>query len=232
MADSSTIQGLGSNIITPSASTATSGTSSANSLNFNSFLTLFTTQLQHQDPNNPMESYELASQLAQFSTVAKLTEATSLLTNIQNYAVAINNSEMSSLVGKDVAAQKSTMDVTSDSVSSLKYTLDSPSTVTITVSDSDGNVVYTGSKGNLAAGTYDVGWDGKNTNGKRVSDGTYSVAVSATDASETVTNPTTFLKGTVSTCTLDNTNPYYTLSSGEKVSVASVYKIATAGETN
>jgi len=235
MADSSTstVQGLGSNIITAPASTSTTSTSSANSLDFNSFLTLFTTQLQYQDPQNPMESYELASQLAQFSTVAKLTEATSLLTNIQTYATAINNSEMASLVGKDVAAQKSTMDVSSGSVSKLNYMLDSDATdVTVTVSNSDGNTVYTGSKGSQSAGTYEVGWNGKNTSGTTVDDGTYTVKVTSTDSSGTTSTVTTLLTGTVSSCTLNESVPYYTLADGSKVAAANVYKILTAGSSS
>lgn len=232
MASSSTIQGLGSNIVQAAAGSSSPGTSSTNSLNFNSFLTLFTTQLQHQDPQNPMESYELASQLAQFSSVAKLTEATSLLTNLQTYATAINNSEMASLVGKDVAAEKNTIEVASDSVGNLKYMLDSAALVNITVTDSDGNVVYSGSKGIQSAGTYDVGWDGKNTSGTKVGNGTYTVSVTAADSSGTSSTPATFLTGTVSTCTLDSSNPYYILSDGTKVAVASVYKISTAGVTN
>ena len=48
-----------------------------NTLNMNSFLTMFLAQLQNQDPTNPMQSYELASQLAQFTTVQQLSQATS-----------------------------------------------------------------------------------------------------------------------------------------------------------
>src|SRR3546814_11715381 len=47
------------------------------------FLTLLVTQLQNQDPLNPMENAELTSQLAQISTVEGIT-------NLKNTLLAIS----------------------------------------------------------------------------------------------------------------------------------------------
>ena len=55
-----TIAGLGSGLVSNTASTAQSST--ASSMNMNSFLQMFCTQLQYQDPTNPLESYQLAAQ--------------------------------------------------------------------------------------------------------------------------------------------------------------------------
>ena len=40
----------------------------------NAFMNLLVTQLQHQDPTNPMEDAEFIAQLATFTQVEKLTE--------------------------------------------------------------------------------------------------------------------------------------------------------------
>ena len=106
-------------------------------MNANSFMTLFLAQLQNQDPTNPMQSYELAAQLAQFTTVQELTQATSLLGNLQQYTAAINNAQITSLVGQQVTAQMNTINVSSGSPSALNYTLSTPATVTVTITDSE-----------------------------------------------------------------------------------------------
>ncbi len=43
------------------------------------FLKLMTTQLQHQDPMKPMDNGEFLGQMAQFSTVAGITEMSTAL---------------------------------------------------------------------------------------------------------------------------------------------------------
>lgn len=229
MADTtSAIQGmLGSGLAT--STDTTSSTSSSSAFDMNSFLTMFVTQLKYQDPTNPMESYELASQLAQFSTVAKLTEATTLLTSLQNYAASINNATMSSLVGKEVTANKSTIDVTADNVDVLEYRLDeAAASVTVTVTDSNGNVVHTSTTTGQDAGDHEIGWDGKDASGNRVASGAYNCTVLATYADGSTASLQTTVHGQVYSCNLNPTNPYFVLSgaSGTKLPASSVYEVA------
>ncbi len=47
------------------------------------FLKLLVTQLQHQDPLDPMDDTEFIAQLAQFSSLEKLTEMASTLARIE-----------------------------------------------------------------------------------------------------------------------------------------------------
>ena len=64
-------------------------------LDRNAFLTLLITQLQHQDPLNPMENHEFIAQLAQFSSLEAMQE---LNTHTQR-------GHAFSLVGRDVMAE-------------------------------------------------------------------------------------------------------------------------------
>jgi len=56
-------------------------------LDKNAFLTLLVTQLQNQDPTNPMDNAEFINQLATFSSLEKLTE---IATGIKNLEASIN----------------------------------------------------------------------------------------------------------------------------------------------
>ena len=67
------------------------------------FLTLFTTQLQNQNPLDPMENEAFVAQLAQFS---QLEATTKMSDNLQNLIASLSNERMSSaagLIGKKVS---------------------------------------------------------------------------------------------------------------------------------
>ena len=61
---------------TPAAGTqfpsSTSSSASTNGLNENSFMTLLTTQLQAQDPLNPMDPSQMVDQLTQINSLQQL----------------------------------------------------------------------------------------------------------------------------------------------------------------
>lgn len=225
---------LGGALASQSSSTSTaatsnnSSTSSSSSLDMNAFLQMFTTQLKYQDPSNPLESHEMAAQLAQFSTVEKLTQATSLLNNIQNLSIGINNTGIASLVGKEVTALKSTVNVTADKVGDLDYKLDEPATVTITIKDSSGKTVQTLTKTADAAGSYKVGWDGKDADGNRVKEGEYTYEVKALNQEGEISTVRTSIHGVIYSCSLDSENPTYLLGGpdGVRVPVSDVFEIA------
>ena len=168
---------------------------------------MFLTQLQNQDPTNPMQSYELASQLAQFTTVEQLSQATTSLNNIQQYSAGIDNGEITSLVGKQVTAQRSEIDVSSGSPTTLNYTLAAPATVSFTIQDSNGNTVYTGNPGSQSAGSYSVPWTGKDSSGNTVADGAYTCTVTATASDGTATTVQTTVQGQVYSCNLNDQPP-------------------------
>jgi flagellar basal-body rod modification protein FlgD len=70
-----------------------------NQLGKDAFLKLLTTQLQHQDPLNPMEDSEFMGQMAQFSTLEQITNMATA-----NTAMADNLtfSKSVSLIGRTV----------------------------------------------------------------------------------------------------------------------------------
>ncbi len=228
------IYGIGSGLSNAVSASSSSSQSVASSLNSSDYMTLFLAQLQNQDPTDPMQSYELAAQLAQFTTVQELSQATTNLGNLQQYSADINNAQMSSLVGQDVTVQMNTINVSSGSPSELDYSLSAPATVTATITDSTGATVNTLNLGSQTAGSYSVPWTGTDSTGKTVSDGAYTCTLTATAASGTATAVPTTISGQVYSCNLGSTPPTYTLSgpNGIVVPVSSVSGVAGKSSTN
>jgi flagellar basal-body rod modification protein FlgD len=78
------------NIMTPITSATTAAVNSTDSLasatstlNQNDFLKLLVAQMQYQDPMNPQSDTEMASQMAQFTSLQQATQSTSSLAMIQ-----------------------------------------------------------------------------------------------------------------------------------------------------
>jgi flagellar basal-body rod modification protein FlgD len=83
------------------SSTAPSSATNTKSLNLTSgdFMQLLVTQLQNQDPLNPVSSTDFASQLAQFSTLQGVTD---LNTNFSSMLQLQQLTQGAALVGKNV----------------------------------------------------------------------------------------------------------------------------------
>lgn len=71
---------------------------------FETFLTMLTTQMQNQDPLNPIESTDFAVQLATFSGVEQQVRTNDLLAAMQAQLGASGMSEYASWVGMEVRA--------------------------------------------------------------------------------------------------------------------------------
>ncbi|MGQ9671317.1 flagellar hook assembly protein FlgD [Desulfosoma sp.] len=165
------------------AASAANMVGARNLSDMNSFLMLFTTQLQHQDPTNPMAAYEMAAQLAQFSTVEQLTRVNTQLQAQQNYLISINNAMGVQLLGKTVVAQDNRLQLKDGTVSRAGFSLDSAAQVKVTITDSAGKTVRTLTLASLEPGRHEFTWDGMDDQGKALPNGTYSFSVEATSAS-------------------------------------------------
>ncbi|WP_281973046.1 flagellar hook capping FlgD N-terminal domain-containing protein [Ruegeria faecimaris] len=93
-------QNTGANA-TQTQSSAQSGTSGLAS-DFETFLLMLTAQARNQDPLEPLDSSEYASQLAQFSMVEQQVQTNDLLTALAYSLGSVNLEELASWVGMDV----------------------------------------------------------------------------------------------------------------------------------
>jgi flagellar basal-body rod modification protein FlgD len=87
------VDAIGSTTNTPSATTTTDKNAVAGgALGEDAFMQLLVTQLQHQDPTQPQDSSEFVAQLAQFTSVEKLTSIDSSLATIKQSIAGLSGS--------------------------------------------------------------------------------------------------------------------------------------------
>jgi flagellar basal-body rod modification protein FlgD len=115
----STTKTTGTTATTAKSNTTTSGTgttgstksstaTSKNTLDKDTFLKLFTTQLQYQDPLNPMDASAFTTQLAQFSSLEQLYNANDNLKSLMGSQSSLLPALSAGLIGKNVTLNDGT----------------------------------------------------------------------------------------------------------------------------
>ena len=209
------------------STTATSSSSSTtSSLTSSDFLNLLVNELQTQDPLDPTNSTDFINQLTSY---ANFDEQQTLNTNLSSLATSFNSLltlNASNYIGKTVEAKADTATL-QNGQASFGYSLNSAaSSVTLTVTDSSGNAVWTGS-GTTTAGSNSFAWDGKTTDGTQLSDGgQYSLSVAATDSSGNAISGYTTVSGTVTGVDSSSGTPMLTVS-GTPINISSIIDVTS-----
>lgn len=170
------------------AQSGANGSSTAQGLQ-DQFLKLLVTQLQNQDPLNPMQNAELTSQLAQISTVEGINNLKNTMLAISGQIDVSQSMNAVAMIGKGVLIPGTKVKVGVDGDNAAErvvtpYGLDlqgDAQKVQVRISDSNGAVVRTIEMGEQKTGVYTLNWDGKNDSGVALDAGAYTVSVLATD---------------------------------------------------
>jgi len=159
-----------------------------------SFLTLLVAQLKNQDPTNPMQNNELTTQLAQISTVSGIEKLNTTLGSISGQLDNNASLQASTLIGHGVMIPGTTVLAGKETTTPFGVELQQAADkVTATITDKAGVVVRTIDIGALKAGVHSFNWDGTLTDGTAAPDGSYNVAISASNgATQLVAQPLQF----------------------------------------
>ncbi len=144
------------------------------------FLKLFTTQLNNQDPTDPVKNEAFVAQLAQFS---QLEATTNMSTNLGTLATSLSSNQITgsaNLIGKSVSVPDGPAQLTSGQ--SVAATIALPSGaegVTLQVFNSSGNLVSTQTAGAQTAGDMLFSWNGQDDTGNALPSGNYRFVANA-----------------------------------------------------
>jgi flagellar basal-body rod modification protein FlgD len=228
---------------TTSSSSGTSSTSSdissgvsSLSTSYQTFLTLLTTQLKNQDPSSPEDPDQFTTELVQMTGVQQQLLSNQLLQQLVNASPSQGVTSDVGLIGQNVSASTSSATLTNGSAT-WDYTL--PSSVanaTVTVTDSTGAVVYSGSAPSFASGAHSFTWNGEANQGaasgsQEPNGGTYTLTMSATDTSGSAVSPTIGVSGTATS--VQNTAGTTTVTvDGVQVPVSSINSVSAAAASS
>jgi flagellar basal-body rod modification protein FlgD len=195
--------------------TSTNPTSKKSALDQADFLKIFVTQLRFQDPLEPLDNYQMASQMAQFSMVQSLNGLTESIKSMESSQAAANNLQAAALVGKKVEVKGSALTLSQGAASEGSYQLDKPGKLTVRILNDKGSLVRVIETQVSDTQKHQFLWDGKNDQGIAIPDGQYSFQVSAVDAQGGNIEVKTTMAGKVDGVTLDQGNAYLQIGSNK-----------------
>ena len=168
------------------------------------FLTLFTAQLQNQNPLEPVKNEAFVAQLAQFSQLEALTN---MQTSLDTFVTSMSGERMlnsASLIGKKVAITDALTPLAQGGKIDASINLpEGAAGIQINVHDAKGNLVKEIVAGPQLPGGMSVQWDGTNNAGQLATPGLYQLSAQAVINGKTATVPV----NTLATVRAITTNP-------------------------
>ncbi len=183
-----TTSGISANLSINSPGAKTNG----QEMDRSAFLKLFTTQLQNQNPLDPVKNEAFVAQLAQFSQLEATTKMADSLDTMASASQADRLLQGAALIGTRVNAPDGTAELVANAnVSSLITIPNGADKINVDVYDSTGNKIYTRAMGRQVPGEVKISWDGTNNMGERMTPGRYKIVASVTSLGQVTQMPIT-----------------------------------------
>ena len=194
---------------TPAPTTST--TSTPNSMaqlssNFDTFLQLLTTQLKNQDPTSPMDSNQFTQQLVQFSQVEQQINTNDNLKTLIGQGASQAGTFASAYLGKKVSVTNGNASLSSGAAIWTYNLGTASSTTALSITDANGRTVYS-APGEIGSGQHAFSWNGKDSNGNKLADGTYKLTVTAQTSDGTAVTSSVASAGVVGQIDLTGSSP-------------------------
>jgi flagellar basal-body rod modification protein FlgD len=174
--------------------------------NFQSFLTLLTTQLQNQNPLDPLDTNQFTQQLVEFAGVQQQLNTNDSLATLVSLQQTAQSTQALGFVGKTAVVDGSTAALT-NSTATWELSIPTASTLNVTIANSTGQTVFSGSYNVAAGNSQPFTWNGQGSDGTQMPDGNYTLTATAKDASNNSVAISTQIQGVVSSVDLTQSPP-------------------------
>lgn len=166
------------NWVDPAKKVRTAGNSK---MDKDAFLKLLLTQLKNQDPTTPLKSHEMAAQLAQFTSLEKLTNIDTGISELSKAQKPEANFDALNLIGKAIEVDGSkVMRNEETDVHDIKFNLSgNPTTAEVKIKNAAGQLIRKLEYNGLKEGENSIRWNGLLEDGTKAPKGDYRVEVSA-----------------------------------------------------
>ncbi|MFT8243061.1 flagellar hook assembly protein FlgD [Roseomonas sp. BN140053] len=161
---------------TTTAATGAAASKPVLSANFNTFLTLLTTQLKNQSPDDPLDTNEMTGQLVQFAGVE---QQISMNGNLEKMIALQQTSQLTAaapMLGQRVEVEGSQIALQDGRAEIRLPAAGAASQAHITVRNSAGRILREADV-TLGSAAQSWNWNGKDSTGTQVANGAYSTTV-------------------------------------------------------
>ncbi|RQO73055.1 flagellar hook capping protein [Aquitalea sp. FJL05] len=191
------------------------------------FLKLLVTQLQAQDPMNPMDNSQITSQMAQISQVSGMQTLNTAMQSLVQSQAANQSLMAATMIGKQALVPGNALGLTSGSNVQGAVNLSGAATdYTVSIADANGNVVDTLTVKSPSSGLNSFNWDGTDANGKQLPSGKYTFSAKATSASSAAVTATPYANQAVTAVSWASGSPQLIMKDGTSVGLANVAQLS------
>ena len=205
---------------------ATSNAQTRLNANFDTFLTLLTTQLRNQNPLDPLNTEQFTQQITQYTGVEQQLRTNDLLQRLVNNQSGGSLTSALGFLGNNIVANGDSAQLSNGQAN---WTLNAASNVdaTITITNAAGQVVRTEQRA-LQAGSTNYQWNGRDDAGVAQVNGSYQIAITARSSDGTPQTVSTRSSGRVTAVDLSNGEAILTVN-GARVKLSDVTSVSTPG---
>lgn len=192
---------------------------------FQTFLQLLTTQMKNQDPLNPMESTEFATQLATFSGVEQQVRTNQLLETFANGLGTLGMGQLGGWIGMEAVAP---MPVAFDGapVTVRSQPADRADRMELVVTDDRGSVVQ---RLPIPLSDAPFAWTGADLQGRALPPGTYALAVENWSGETLLDTRPASIAGRIEEASLRDGRVFLTMAGGVSIPADTIEVLRQAG---
>lgn len=202
----------------------------SNQLSKDDFLKLLMAQVTHQDPLNPMDSQGMMEQLTGMGSLEQLININDNLANLNSGQTDIVRANAYSYLNKDVTVRGGGVNVLQGQAPGLQYRIPREAgVVKVNIIDQQGEAVRSLDLGAQAPGHHTVDWDGKNSQGQKVPDGSYRYSVTAKGVDNEPLSVDLFRQAKVSGVRFENGTPKLKIGD-EDITLSDVIEMSNRSE--
>ena len=162
--------------------------------------------MKNQNPLDPLDTNQFTQQLVQFAGVEQQLKTNSELTTLVALQQTAQTTQALGFVGKTAVVDGSTTALTNGSAT-WKLGVPTDSNVNISITNSTGQTVFTGSFAVNAGDNQPFVWNGKGNDGTQWPDGKYKLTATAADSVGNAVAVSTQVQGVVNSVDLTQSPP-------------------------
>lgn len=190
---------------------------------YDTFLQLLTTQLQNQNPVDPMDTNEFTQQVVSYSSLEQQINTNTQLEDMIAIMSSFVSSNATSYVGDIVSFSGAQAQLENGKAEWAYDVSRSGVEGTIEIRDSSGSVVKT-DVAQTAAGNHTYRWDGTMDDGRTAPEGAYSISVVVRDGNDAAVSISTSITGRVDAVDVSGPSPQLIVGS-RKISISDVLTV-------